>query len=132
MVLPKTISRNSPVLACLVALGSQVIHRLDRGEVGGNRTAGMDHLSQLLGVVQKRAGAERVIVDRLPLFVLLEQRAFEGIQKTGRVDVAVAVVDERTRFDIALCVDMHIAPAAGNATVDILTVVPEVHRKDGF
>jgi len=41
-------------------------------------------------------------------------------------------VNKGAGLDITVGIYMQVVPAAGNATVDILTVIPEVNQKDIF
>ena len=46
------------------------------------------------------------------------------------MDVCTGIVNEHTRLHIAVCIDVHVVPAAGDAAADKLTVVLEIHCKD--
>ncbi len=99
-------------------------------QVGRFRPGFLDHLSQTAGVVKQRARAKLVAVERLVAAVLHEQRGAVRLQQSFVFDVAVRVVDERARLDVAVRVDMQVAAAARDAAVHILAVVPEVHGEN--
>jgi hypothetical protein len=101
-------------------------------EVGRLRARSLDHLGQAVLIVKQRTRTKHVIVKRLPRLVRFEQGALQRLQNGGVMDIGVRVVDERARLDIAVGVDVHVAASAGDAAVDVLAVVPEVHRENRF
>lgn len=61
-----------------------------------------------------------------------KDRALEGIQQTGVMDVAVGVVNEYAGLHIAFGVDVQIAPPTGDTAAHIFRIVLEIHGEDSF
>ena len=92
-----------------------MIHTLRALVVRADCSRLFDHGPQRLGIFQHRTGPQHILVEGLVVVIRHEERAFEGIQQAGVVDIAVGVVDEYAGLHIALGVDVQIVPSAGDA-----------------
>ena len=70
-----------------------------------------------------------VLIEGLPVMVGLEQRRAHGLQQSLLPDVGIRIVDENAWIHIAVCVDVHIAAAPGDAAAHELRIVLEVHSE---
>ena len=70
LLVPELFGLGAPAGGVGLALVAQVLHALGRFQVGRMRAAARDHLWQIFGVFQHRAGAQVVVVERLALAVL--------------------------------------------------------------
>ena len=129
-LLPQLVGLDGPQLGFRHALVAVGLGRLRAGQVGALGAGLLDHHGQPAGVVQHRARSQQVLVERLVGVVLHEQRSLQGFQQRRGMDVVVGVMDEGARLDVAVGVDVQVAAAAGDAAVDVLAIVPEVHRED--
>ena len=93
---------------------------------------GFHHVRQHVPVLQDGAGAQQVVVERLPLVVLHEDRRFQGIEQRRLAYVRVGVVREHARLHVAGGVDMQIASSAGDASAHELAIVLEVEGEQRF
>ena len=66
---PEALSRRLPVLGVFVALGAQVIGGLRGLRIGGMGAGLLDDFAQYLRVLQHRAGAQMVVVERLAVVI---------------------------------------------------------------
>ena len=94
------------------------------------RTAARDHLGQIFGIFQHRAGAQVVVVERLALAVLLKKRLLETFEEALFADVRTRVMDEHAGLDVARGVDVAVELAAGDAAACELAVILEVDGED--
>ena len=99
-------------------------------KIRGVRSGFIDHLSQHTRVLQHRARAKHVLVERLMGPVLHEQRRLQAFQNRLLMDVRIRVVNEDTRLCISIGIDVEIVSSAGNAASDKLAVILEIHRVD--
>ena len=96
------------------------------------RTGRLNHFGEYAGVLKHGARSQMVFVKRLVLAILLEQRLLQGFLDAHFSDIGVGIVDEDTRLDVAIGVDMHVVFAACDATVNEFAVVLEIDGDDGF
>ena len=58
-----------------------------------------------------------------------KQRTAERIQQRLLTDIGIRIVDEDTRIDIPVRVDVQISASAGDAAANISSVILEVHHE---
>ena len=73
-----------------------------------------------------------IVVKRLAFGVFFEQRLLQTFEQALVLDIGTGIMDEYTRFHVAIGVDMAIVPATGYTSVNILTVVLEIDGKNRF
>lgn len=92
----------------------------------------LHRVHQSVGIVQQRTGTQVVPVPGLTLLVGSEQRGLEGLQQGVGADIGVGVVNKGAGLVVAVGVDMEVHPAAGQAALGILAVIPEVQGEQRF
>ncbi len=117
-----------PRLRVCGGLGAELVGLLRRLDVGLVRAGLLHHLLQKLRVLQHRAGAQMVAVERLALVIGHKQRALQHLEDRVVPDVGIRVMNEHTGLRVAVGVDVEIVPPSGDAAADILAVVLEIHR----
>ena len=95
-------------------------------QIGGLGAGAVDQFLQDLRVLQHRTRLEEVVVERLSFLVCHKQRLLQTFEQGLFLDVGAGIVDEDTRFHIAVGVDMAVTFAACHAAVHKFTVVLEV------
>ena len=90
---PQLFSGGLPVLCIGVALRAEVFDRFPAFKIGRMCAGLFDHLAQHLRVLEHRAGAEMVLVERLTVMVGHEDRRTQAVDQRLLTDVAVGVVD---------------------------------------
>ena len=90
------------------------------------------HFGQEFRVFQHGAGTEHVFIERLGVVIGHEEGGLQCIQQAFVMDVHVGVMDEHTGLHIALGVDVKIAPAAGNASANILAVILKIQGENSL
>ena len=96
------------------------------------RAGAVHHVGQDPGIVQRGAGPQVVVVERLLLVVGHEDGRAQRVQKRHVADVRVRVVGEHTGLHVAGRIDVQVAPATGDATTHELAIVLEVQGEDGL
>ena len=91
---PDAVSGRSPLVSVGAAAAENIVRRFRLLHIGAVGAGTPDHLTQQLGVLEHRAGAQVVVVEGLALVVLLEQRLLQALQQALVVDVRVGVVDK--------------------------------------
>ena len=86
---PQLIGGRLPVFGIRRSLVAQVVNGFGTLIVGIHCTCGLDHGAKFLGILQHGTGLEHILIEGLVVMVGHEQRASQGIQQTGIVDVAV-------------------------------------------
>ena len=100
--------------------------------VGGSGMMLLYHAPHLLGVVNHRAGAQRVIPEGLAFFYAHEEGQSRRLCQAALVDVVSGEATEDARLNIATVVYMEIQPSAGNATAGERAITPEVNGQYRF
>ena len=125
--MPQFRGHRRPGLGGVNAFSAVLAGGLRRHDVCRLGSGFLDHNGQTARIVQHRAGAQQILVERLIDAILLEERILIGLQQRIRANVGVGIVHESAGLNIAARVDVDIALAAGNASSDIFTVIPEIH-----
>ena len=73
-----------------------------------------------------------IVVKRLAFGVFFEQRLLQTFEQALVLDIGTGIMDEYTRFHVAIGVNMAIVPATGYTSVNILAVVLEIDGKNRF
>ena len=103
---PDAVSGRSPLVSVGAAAAENIVRRFRLLHIGAVGAGTLDHLTQQLGVLEHRAGAQVVVVEGLALVVLLEQRLLQALQQALVVDVRVGVVDKDAGLNVARRVDV--------------------------
>ena len=88
------------------------------------------NLGQPARIVQGRTWTEHIVVPWLVVMVSHEQRRLIRFQQSFFPDIRIRIVDKRAGLNVSVGVDMAVAAPAGNASAHILSVIPEIHRKN--
>ena len=113
LLVPELFGLGAPAGGVGLALVAQVLHALGRFQVGRMRAAARDHLGQIFGIFQHRAGAQVVVVERLALAVLLKKRLLETFEEALFADIRAGIVDKHAGLDVTRGVDVAVELAAG-------------------
>lgn len=129
---PELVGLRLPGFGVGLAFRAEVHGGLRRLEVCGFRAALFDHGGEELRVLEHRARAQMVRVERLLVLIFLEQRLLQAFEEALVLDVRARIVDEDARLDIAVRIDVAVLARAGDAAADELAVVLEVDGENRF
>lgn len=93
---PQLLRSGLPAFRIRRRLIAEMVHALRALIVGAHSTGLFHHGPQRLRIFQHGAGTQHVFIKGLIVMIRHEDRALEGVQQTGIVDVAVGIVDEYT------------------------------------
>ena len=82
---PQAVSGGHPAGCVGTAAAENILRRFRLLHIGAVGAGTLDHLTQQLGVLEHRAGAQVVVVEGLALVVLLEQRLLQALQHKYRL-----------------------------------------------
>lgn len=129
-VCPGFLSNWFPLLCIVVALAAEMFYALIGLLVGADRSGAVNNFLKIIRVLQHGAGPQHVAVVRLGSTVALEERALADFENALLLDVRVAVVNEDAGLGISGRVNVEVLTSRGDAAVDILAVILEVHGEE--
>ena len=103
---PDAVSGRSPLVGVGAAAAENIVRRFRLLHIGAVGAGTLDHLTQQLGVLEHRAGAQVVVVEGLALVVLLEQRLLQALQKALFPDIGAGIMDKDAGLHITGRIDM--------------------------
>ena len=83
-----------------------------------------------MGIIQQRTRTQMIFIKRLALLISLKQGRTKCFQQRNLLYIDCRIMNESTRFDIPIGIDMEIITSSGDTSPDILPVIPEIHSKD--
>ena len=97
-----------------------------RFQIRGVRTGCLYHFRQFVRILQHRTRFQIIVVERHISVVCHEQRTLHSLQQCFFPNVRIRIMDEGTRIDVAVRIDVKVSSSAGNASVNVFAVILEI------